>query len=150
MAAAFDLLAPYYLWLKALHVVAIIAWMAGLLYLPRLFVYHCETAPGSAESERFKRMEERLFRIIMRPSLAAVWVLGLILLFLGAHWGAGWFHAKFLLVIFLTGFHEFLGSCSRKFARDENVRSQRFYRMINEIPAVVMVAIVILAVVKPF
>lgn len=150
LLAIFDGLTPYYLWIKALHIIAVIAWMAGMLYLPRLFVYHCEVEPGSAESERFKRMEERLLRIIINPSMIAVWVLGLVLVFLGRYWGDAWFHAKFLLVILLSGFHGFLSRRRRDFAKDANTCSQHFYRMINEVPAILMVAIVILVVVKPF
>jgi putative membrane protein len=150
LLAVFDGLAPYYLWLKAFHVIAVITWMAGMLYLPRLFVYHCEVEPGSVESERFKRMEARLLRIIINPSMIAVWVLGLLLAFVGGHLAEPWFHAKFLLVIVLSGFHGFLSRRRKDFAKDANTRSQRFYRMINEVPAVLMIVIVILVVVKPF
>jgi putative membrane protein len=142
----------FYLWIKALHVIAIIAWMAGMLYLPRLFVYHCETAPGSAESERFKTMERRLLRAIVNPAMIAVWVLGLTLSFLPATdaWHHGWFHVKFLLVIAMSGVHGMFASWVKLFARDENTRPARFYRIWNEVPTALMIAIVILAVVKPF
>ena len=139
-----------YLWLKAFHIIAVIAWMAGMLYLPRLFVYHCETQPGSAESERFKVMERKLLRAIVNPSMIAVWVLGLTLAITTHAYSQGWFQAKFLLVLALSGVHGFLAGCVRRFANDANTRSQRFYRIINEVPAVLMVLIVILAVVKPF
>ena len=145
-----DALAPYYLWIKAFHIIAVIAWMAGMLYLPRLFVYHCEVAPGTAESERFKRMEMRLLRIIINPSMIAVWIFGLLLVLLGQFWAEPWMQLKFTLVVVLSALHGFLSRCRRDFARDANVRSQRFYRLINEVPAALMFAIVILVVVKPF
>ena len=143
-------LAPYYLWIRAFHIIAVIAWMAGMLYLPRLFVYHCEAVPHSAESERFKRMELRLLRIIINPSMIAVWVLGLLLVTLGQFWAEPWMHLKFALVVVLSALHGFLSRCRRDFAKDANSRSQRFYRMVNEVPAILMFVIVILVVVKPF
>jgi len=137
-----DFLLGYYDWLRAFHVIAVIAWMAGMLYLPRLFVYHCETPPGSDGSERFKVMERRLLKGIINPSMLLVWVLGLTLAWItGAHLQL-WFQLKFALVFALSGFHGFLA--------DRNTRSARFYRIANEVPAVAMVFIVILAVVKPF
>jgi putative membrane protein len=150
LLAVFDGLSPYYLWIKAFHIIAVIAWMAGMLYLPRLFVYHCEAEMGSAESERFKRMELRLLRIIINPSMIAVWVFGLILAFLGGYLGETWFHIKLLLVVGLSALHGFLARWRKDFAADKNTRTPRFYRMINEVPAVLMMAIVILVVVKPF
>jgi putative membrane protein len=140
----------FYLWVKAFHIIAVIAWMAGLLYLPRLFVYHCETTPGTPESERFKVMERRLMRGIINPSMIAVWVLGLTLSFVTGAWHEAWFHAKFGLVIVMSAVHGFDAMTLKTFARDANTRSGRFYRIWNEVPAVLMVAIVILAVVKPF
>jgi putative membrane protein len=139
-----------YLWLKAFHLIAVIAWMAGMLYLPRLFVYHCETQPGSAESERFKVMERKLLRLIINPAMVAVWVFGLALAITTHAYSQGWFQAKFLLVLVLSGVHGYFAGCVRRFANDANTRPQRFYRMINEVPTVLMIAIVILAVVKPF
>ena len=139
-----------YLWLKAFHVIAAIAWMAGMLYLPRLFVYHCEAAAGSVQSETFKVMERRLLRAIINPAMVATWVLGLWLAFDGGFLRAGWLHGKLVLVLILSGIHGFLSRCVREFAADSNVRSQRFYRVVNEIPAVLMVGIVILVIVKPF
>jgi putative membrane protein len=139
-----------YLWLKALHVIAVIAWMAGMLYLPRLFVYHCEVAARSPESERFKLMERRLMRGIINPSMIAVWVLGLTLAIVTHAYTEGWLQLKFALVLVLSGLHGFLATCMKAFARDQNRRTQRFYRILNEVPAVLMVGIVILAVVKPF
>lgn len=150
MNALGSLLAEYGLWIKAAHVIAVIAWMAGMLYLPRLFVYHCETPPGSEGSERFKVMERRLLKAIINPSMIAAWILGLTLAWItGAHMQP-WFQIKFLLVLALSGFHGFLVGRWRDFAKDRNTRSARFYRIINEVPAVLMVLIVILAVVKPF
>jgi protoporphyrinogen IX oxidase len=139
-----------YLWLKAFHVIAAIAWMAGMLYLPRLFVYHCEAEAGSRQSETFKVMERRLLRAIINPAMVVTWVLGLWLAFEGGFIKAGWLHGKLLLVLILSGIHGFLSRAVRDFAADRNVRSQKFYRIINEIPAVLMVGIVILVIVKPF
>ena len=139
-----------YLWLKAFHVIAAIAWMAGMLYLPRLFVYHCEAEAGSRQSETFKVMERRLLHAIINPAMIATWVLGLWLAFDGGFLKAGWLHGKLLLVLILSGIHGFLTRVVRDFAADRNVRSQKFYRIINEIPAVLMVGIVILVIVKPF
>lgn len=139
-----------YLWLKAFHIIAVVAWMAGMLYLPRLFAYHCETEPGSAESERFKLMERKLLRMIVNPSMIAVWTLGLLLAAVSHAYLALWLQAKVILVVLLSGLHGFYAGCVKRFARDENRRSQRFYRFINEVPAVLMIGIVILAVVKPF
>ena len=146
MSETFDALYP---WMKAFHIIAVIAWMAGMLYLPRLFVYHCETTPGTPEYERFKLMERKLMRVIINPSMIAVWVLGLLLAHTLGVWAQGWFHAKLLLVIVLSGLHGFLSRWRRDFERGENRYSQRFYRIINEAPAVLMAFIVILVVVKP-
>jgi putative membrane protein len=143
-------MAQYYFWLKAFHIIAVMSWMAGMLYLPRLFVYHCDTVPGSPESERFKTMERRLLRAIINPAMIAAWILGLTLAFTMDRWDEAWFHAKFLLVVILSGLHGALSKWRRDFARDANTHSPRFYRIVNEIPAVLMAVIVILAVVKPF
>ena len=140
----------FYLWLKAFHVIAVVAWMAGMLYLPRLFVYHCEAEAGSRQSETFKVMERRLLRAIINPAMVATWVLGLWLAFDGGFLKAGWLHGKLLLVLILSGIHGLLSRAVRDFAEDRNVRSQRFYRVVNEIPAVLMIGIVILVIVKPF
>jgi putative membrane protein len=139
-----------YEWLKAFHVIAVIAWMAGMLYLPRLFVYHCEAEPGSRQSETFKLMERRLLKVIINPAMIAAWLLGLWLAYDSGFFRAGWFHAKFALVIALSALHGFLSRAVKDFAADKNRRSAKFYRIINEIPAVLMVLIVILAIVKPF
>jgi putative membrane protein len=140
------------LYVKAFHVIAIIAWMAGLLYLPRLFVYHAMSAKGSEQSETFKVMESRLLRFIVTPAMLAAWVLGLILAFSGRiDWQHdGWFHAKLLLVILLSGFSGVLAKWTKDFAADRNTRLPRFYRIANEVPTVLMILIVILAVVRPF
>jgi protoporphyrinogen IX oxidase len=137
-------------WLKAFHIIAVIAWMAGLLYLPRLFVYHCEVTPGSAEDERFKTMERKLMRVIINPSMIIVWILGLTLAQTLHVWAEGWFHTKVLLVIVLSGLHDMLNRWRRDFEMGRNTKSQRFFRIVNEVPAVLMAAIVILVVVKPF
>ena len=139
-----------YEWIKALHVIAVISWMAGMLYLPRLFVYHCEVEVGSRQSETFKLMERRLLKAIINPAMAATWLLGLWLAYDSGFFRAGWFHAKFALVIVLSALHGFLARTVKDFAADRNRRGAKFYRIINEIPAVLMAGIVILAIVKPF
>ena len=141
---------PMLLWLKALHVIAVIAWMAGLLYLPRLFVYHCEAEKGSKQSETFKVMEHRLLRFIMNPAMIVVWVTGPWLAWAQGMLQDRWLWAKFALVVVLTGYHHALGIWRKDFAADRNVRDQRFYRLANEVPTALMVGIVILVVVKPF
>lgn len=139
-------------WVKALHVIAIIAWMAGLLYLPRLFVYHAGVAAGSEQSETFKIMERRLYFGIMTPAMIAAWIFGLWLAFgYGlVDFSQGWMHLKALMVVLLTGYQGMLGGLRRKFAADANVRSARFYRFINEVPTLMMIVIVIAVIVKPF
>ena len=139
-----------YEWLKAFHVIAVIAWMAGMLYLPRLFVYHCDAEPGSKQSETFKVMEQRLLRVIIGPAMGVTWLLGLWLAYDSGFYRAGWFHAKFALVIVLSGLHGFLSRAVKDFAADKNRRSAKFYRIINEVPAVLIIGIVILVIVKPF
>ena len=139
-----------YEWLKALHVIAVIAWMAGMLYLPRLFVYHCEAEPGSKQSETFKVMERRLLRAIINPAMIVTWLAGLYLVWAGHWYVAGWFHVKFALVLAMSAVHGFLAARVRDFALDRNTRSQKFYRVINEVPTILMIGIVILVVVKPF
>jgi putative membrane protein len=138
-----------YEWVKAFHIIAVIAWMAGMLYLPRLFVYHCEADPGSRQSETFKVMERRLLRLIINPAMIATWVLGLWLVWQSGLYRAYWFEAKFVLVFLLAGVHGVYVRCVKDFAADRR-RSQKYYRILNEIPTVLMIAIVILAVVKPF
>jgi putative membrane protein len=145
-----ETLLALYPWLKAFHIIAVIAWMAGMLYLPRLFVYHCETQPGTPEYERFTVMERKLMRVIINPSMAAVWILGLTLAYTLDIWGQGWFHLKLLLVIIMSGLHGMLSRYRRDFEHGQNTKTQRFYRIVNEVPAVLMALIVILVVVKPF
>jgi putative membrane protein len=139
-----------YEWLKAFHVIAIIAWMAGMLYLPRLFVYHCEAEPGSRQSETFKVMERRLLKAIINPAMAASWVLGLWLAWKGGWYNAGWLQAKVVLAVAMSGMHGFFVIWVRDFAHDRNRHTQKFYRIINEVPTLLMIGIVLLAVVKPF
>jgi putative membrane protein len=139
-----------YLWLKALHVIAVIAWMASLLYLPRLMVYHCEAEPGSKQSETFKIMERRLLRFIANPAMIATWILGIALMLEGEYYRAGWMQAKFVLVLALSALHGLNAKWTKDFAADRNRRPARFYRIMNEVPALLMVAIVILVIVKPF
>ena len=143
-------LADYIDWVKALHVIFVITWMAGMLYLPRLFVYHTQTKPGSESSERFKVMERKLLRGIVNPSMIAVWILGPTLAWLTGAYLDVWLQIKFALVIVMSGIHGYLVRCWRNFEADRNTRSERFYRILNEVPAVLMIFIVILAVVKPF
>ena len=145
-----ETLLPFYPWIKAFHIIAVIAWMAGMLYLPRLFVYHCETQPGTPEYERFKVMERKLMNVIINPSMIAVWLLGLTLAETLNVWGETWFHLKFTLVLLLSGLHGMLSRWRRDFEQGRNTKSQRFFRIVNEVPAVMMAAIVILVVVKPF
>jgi putative membrane protein len=139
-----------YPWLKAFHIVAVIAWMAGMLYLPRLFVYHCVAEPGSKQSETFKVMERRLLTVIINPAMVATWALGLWLAWDASLFTAGWLQLKLALVLAMSAVHGFLSGCVRTFAEDRNRRSQRFYRILNEAPTVLLIGIVILAVVKPF
>ena len=139
-----------YLWLKAVHLIAVIAWMAGMLYLPRLFVYHCEAEPGTRQSETFKVMERRLLRVIINPAMIASWLLGLWLAWRGGWFVAGWLHIKLLLVLAMSGLHGLFALWVKDFARDRDRRSAKFYRIVNEIPTVLLILIVILAVVKPF
>jgi putative membrane protein len=139
-----------YLYLKAFHIIAVIAWMAGMLYLPRLFVYHAEVPAGSPQSETFKVMERRLLRAIINPAMIVTWLLGLTLVWLGGWHTAHWMQAKFVLVIALSGLHGFFVRCWRDFAADRNRRTAKFYRIINELVTVILVVIVVLVVVKPF
>lgn len=138
------------LWIKALHVIAVIAWMAGLLYLPRLYVYHSAAEKGSKQSETFKLMERRLLHVIMTPAMIAAWASGAWLAWVQGLVNDRWLWAKFGLVLLLTGYHHALGVWRLDFAADWNTRSPRFYRIMNEVPTLLMIAIVILAVVKPF
>jgi putative membrane protein len=139
-----------YEWIKALHVIAVISWMAGMLYLPRLFVYHCEAEAGSRQSETFKVMERRLLKAIINPAMIVTWLAGLYLAWAGHWFSAHWLHGKLLLVIAMSAVHGFLARCVKDFAVDGNRRSKKFFRVINEVPTALMIGIVILVVVKPF
>jgi putative membrane protein len=139
-----------YLWFKALHVVAVIAWMAGMLYLPRLFVYHCGAEPGSRQSETFKVMERRLLVAIINPAMVTTWAVGLWLAHDGGWIDSPWLHLKFALVVALSGLHGFYVRWVKDFAADANRHSQKFYRIINEVPTLLMIGIVVLVIVKPF
>lgn len=139
-----------YLWLKAFHVIAVISWMAGMLYLPRLFVYHTDAPPGSDRSETFKVMERRLFKVIMNPAMMLSWLLGLYLAWSVYAFQGGWLHAKLALVVLMTGVHVFYGRAVAAFARDDNRVTGRQWRFLNEAPALLMILVVILVVVKPF
>ncbi|HZL41420.1 MAG TPA: protoporphyrinogen oxidase HemJ [Pseudolabrys sp.] len=142
-----------YLWIKAFHIVAVVAWMAGMLYLPRLFVYHASAKSGSELSETFKVMERRLLKLIINPAMIATWLLGLTLIWLmgkDAFLAAGWLHIKLVLVLAMSGLHGYLARLVKHFAADRNQHTQKFYCIVNEIPTVLLIVIVVLAVVKPF
>ena len=144
-----------YEWIRAFHIIAVIAWMAGMLYLPRLFVYHCAAETGSVQSETFKVMERRLLRAIINPAMVATWVFGLWLAWLGPDsrygwFASGWLWAKIILVLGLSAVHGLLARWRKDFAQDRNRNSQKFYRIINEVPTLLMVLIVLLVVLKPF
>lgn len=139
-----------YLWFKALHIMAVIAWMAGLFYLPRLFIYHHDKAPGSETSETFKVMESRLYRVIMNPAMMIAWAFGLVIAWQGQWFTSGWLHVKLGAVIALTVAHVYYGRAVRAFDRDERPLTTRHWRMLNEVPAVLMIVIVLMAVLKPF
>ncbi len=139
-----------YHWTKVLHIAAIISWMAGLLYLPRLFVYHADAPQGSAQARTFTVMEGRLLQIIMRPALVVAWLTGLGLAAQAGFFHAGWLQGKLLLVVFLTAMHGYFSKIAKDFAAERNRRDARFYRILNEIPTVLMLGIIILVVIKPF
>jgi len=148
-----DILTDWYLWVLALHIISVIAWMAGMFYLPRLFVYHAERAPvGSEMSETFKMMEMKLLRVIINPAMIATWVFGLCLVFTPGvvDWGQVWPWVKAAMVLSMSGFHGWLSARRKEFARDANTRTGRSYRFANELPTVLMFVIVIMAVIKPF
>lgn len=148
----FPLSPDAYLWIKALHIIAVIAWMAAMLYLPRLFVYHADAKPGSELSETLKIMERRLLRAIMTPAMIATIAFGLLLLLhLGSGmWAELWWWGKFASVLGLAGLHGLMARYRREFALDRNRHSAKFYRIINEIPTVLMILVVVLVVVRPF
>jgi putative membrane protein len=139
-----------YIWVKALHIIAVIAWMAGMLYLPRLYVYHCDAEPGSKQSETFKVMERLLLRAITNPAMIVSWILGLMLVADLDAWGESWMHAKFALLIAMQLIHAAYARWRRHFDKDANRHGDVFYRVMNEVPTVLMIGIVIYAVVKPY
>ena len=146
-----EILLPFYDWLRALHIIAIISWMAAMLYLPRLFVYHADSKVDGEISQQFKIMERKLLKIIMNPAMIAAWVFGLLMLLaVPSLLEEGWMHAKLTLVFLLIGYHHVCLAYLKKFAADANTKSDKFYRIFNEIPVFLLVAIVILAVVRPF
>jgi len=140
----------FYLWAKAIHVIAVISWMAGMLYLPRIFVYHADTPKGSAQSETFKVMERRLLRAIINPAMLVAWVFGLWLAWRGFGFQGGWLHAKLAAVLVLSAMHGYLSVAVRAFAEDCNQKPARHWRIVNEVPTILMIIIVILVIVKPF
>ncbi len=146
-----EFLMQHYLWLKALHVIALIAWMAGMFYLPRLFAYHADAEKGSDKSETFKIMERRLLRIIMNPAMIATWVFGASMIIANpVLMDGGWIQAKLALVLGMSGLHGAFSKWRKVFLRDENTRPAKFYKIWNEVPTVLMMIIVILVIVKPF
>ena len=146
-----DLLLDYYLWIKSLHLIAVISWMAAMLYLPRLFVYHTQVDVGSDQSKLFKIMEHRLMRYICNPAMIATFIFGGLMLWANTDlFSQGWMHAKLTLIFLLSGFHGMMSKWRKNFASDNNQKSTKFFRIANEIPTLFMIAIVIFAVVKPF
>jgi len=143
-----EFLVENYKWLLAFHIMSVISWMAGMFYMPRLFVYHTRLEVGSEASEMFKEMERKLIRIIINPAMILTWIFGLSLAFGQDLWGQGWFQIKFICVLIMSGFHGYLSIWRRRFARDENAHSESFYRKVNEIPTILMIIIVLLVVMK--
>ena len=147
-----DFLSMNYEWLRALHIIAVISWMAGMLYLPRLFVYHADAEVGSEKSETFKFMEWRLLKYITNPAMIVAWILGLLMIYAnpGMLEGQGWLHVKLLMVFIMSAVHGVLSKQVKVFKRDENTKSAKYFRILNEVPTVLMIIIVIMAVVQPF
>ncbi len=147
-----DVLSVFYPWTKALHIIAMVAWMAGMFYLPRLYVYHCDMQPGSRESERFKVMEYRLLKQIINPAMIATWIFGILLMLTpGAiDWTSGWWHVKLTAVLLMSGFHGAMSKWRREFMEDRNRRSHRYYRFANEVPTLLLMVIVVMVIVRPF
>lgn len=146
-----DLLSDYYVWIEAIHIIAVISWMAGLLYLPRLFVYHTGATPGDAQDQLFQLMETRLLRVIMNPAMIVTWIFGLLLVTLSglADDTPAWLHVKLLAVVALTALHMVMARWRRQFAQGKNTRSEKFYRIANEVPTLLMILIVVMVMVKP-
>ena len=147
-----DVLSVFYPWTKALHVISMVAWMAGMFYLPRLFVYHCDMQPGSRESERFKVMEYRLLKQIINPAMIATWIFGILLVLTPGviDWTSGWWHVKLTAVLLMSGFHGAMSKWRREFMEDRNKRSHRYYRFANEVPTLLLMVIVVMVIVRPF
>ena len=146
-----DFLLEYYVWIKALHIISVIFWMAGMAYLPRLFVYHAEAAPGSEKSETFKVMERRLLRGIVNPAMIATFFFGIAMLALNpALFSDHWMQVKLVLIVVMSGLHGMFARWRKDFERDENTKDARFYRIVNEGPPLLVIFIVLLAVAKPF
>lgn len=147
-----DFLSDNYLWIKAFHILSVIAWMAGMLYLPRLYIYHCDAEIGSVQSETFKIMERRLLRGIINPAMIMSFIFGGLLLAIPGiiDWSAGWVWVKIAAIFLMTGFHGSLSKWRKQFERDENKRPAKFYRFANEFPTILMIIIVIMVVTKPF
>jgi len=145
-------LTALYPWIKAFHVISMVAWMAGMFYLPRLFVYHCDVQRGSAESERFKVMEYRLLRQIINPAMVMTWLFGAVLVLTPGviDWSEGWWWVKLASVLLMSGFHGAMSKWRRLFMEDRNTRPQRFYRIANEVPTLLLMVIVIMVIVRPF
>ena len=147
-----DVLSVFYPWTKALHIISMVAWMAGMFYLPRLYVYHCDMQPGSRESERFKVMEYRLLKQIINPAMIATWVFGILLVLTPGviDWTSGWWHVKLTAVLLMSGFHGAMSKWRREFMEDRNKRSHRYYRFANEVPTLLLMVIVVMVIVRPF
>ncbi len=143
-----EALAPWFHWFLAFHIISFTAWMAGMFYLPRLYVYHCQTTPGTAESERFKVMEVKLLRMIINPAMIATWIFGILLVLTpgAVDWHAAWWWTKIICVLLMTGFHGALSRWRRDFLNDRNTRSEKFYRIANEIPTILFIIIVLVVV----
>jgi protoporphyrinogen IX oxidase len=150
VAIFFALPDGFYGWMKAAHIIAVISWMAAMLYLPRLFVYHAEAGTGTPQAETFKLMERRLMSAIMTPAMLATWYFGLWLAWKGFGFSGGWLHTKIVAVVLLSGVHSYLVSAVRRFAEDRDDRTSRHWRIVNEVPTVLMIVIVILVVIKPW
>ncbi len=146
------MLTALYPWIKSLHIISMVAWMAGMFYLPRLYVYHCGTKPGSTDRERFKTMEYRLLRQIINPAMIATFVFGALLIATPGviDWSAGWWWAKLACLFLMTGFHGAMSKWRREFMEDRNTKSERFYRIANEVPTILLMVIVVMVIARPF
>jgi len=145
-----EFLIKYHEWLEIFHIISVISWMAGMLYLPRLFVYHAGVKKKSPESEMLKKMEKRLIRIIINPAMIATFIFGGLLAYAGGHYTEGWFHAKFTLALIMAGVHGMFSRWRKAFEKDKNKKSEKFFRIANEVPTALMIAIVIIVILKPF